>query len=105
MTTPTPPKQYFITCDHSLVDTGRAPDDADGFFMFADEALAYANELAAAREKQARLDALEEAAVILDKYVVLTNERNGSRLLQSENKGDVLRTTYADAIRKLKEGV
>lgn len=101
MTHPTPPKQYFVTCDHSLVDTGRAPDDADGFFMFADEALAYANEL---------------AKHMLDKAVkIIGRHEEGFRKAMSKSLSDEERNHYyaiaealGDAgveVQELKEGV
>lgn len=96
MTKPQEPKRYDIRT-YSDIDNFPLYDrvlEKEGQYMLAEEALAYAEAV--------RNEALEEAANILDLYVVMTNERNGSRLHMDTNRGDVLRSTYAEKIRSLK---
>ena len=106
MTHPTPPKRYTIITDYS---NGKKTilESHNGFWVkytnAKDYALNYANELA----KQARLDALEEAAKLLEDFVVDVNTTGGKLIPVLPNYAgrDVVRGSYADAIRKLKEGV
>lgn len=95
----TPPKRYTIITDYS---NGKKTilESEDGFWVkytnAKDYTLNYANELA----KQARLDALEEAAKECDRLGALEQDRRVTldRAVQNWYRA-------RDAIRKLKEGV